>query len=189
MRYLLLFVFVTMPAFAQDDGWIRDAYHTAYHLEKMGSYAKAVQALQPVVEAYPRGYAVNLRLGWLNHLYGKYAESEKYYRMAIQSAPGALEPRLGLLLPLLAQQRWDEVEQMAYQILKDDPCNYYGNLRLLEALRKQLKFDLARRQAEKMVALYPADTHFLTEQALALQGLGETEQAATILTDVEILMR
>lgn len=164
--------------------WITEQYHRSFRLEALASYREAIKALAPLHAAYPSGYAINLRLGWLHYLAGNDSESEIYYRKAVGIAPGAAEPRIGLLLPLLAQAKWADAELESYRIIRDDPYNYYANLRLLIALRMQKKYELAIRQAEKLVRRYPADTLFLKELGLSLQADGQTDQARTVLQDV-----
>ena len=178
MKTLLVGLLLCTALAAQaDDGWLQLAYRKSYDLERDGHYAAALQALQSATEGTPRDYTLALRLGWLAYHSGDYPDSEHYYRSAVQAAPQAIEARLGLLLPLLAQLRWAEAEQVAYQILKDDPLNYYATLRLCVALRAQGKLDLAQRQGEKLLARYPGDSAALGQLALTLRAAGDAQQA------------
>lgn len=111
-------------------------------------------------------YLVNLRLGWLYYSSGNYANSKQRYQMAITAAPAAIEPRLGYMLPLLAQARYAEVEAAATQVLRMDSANYYASLRLAIALRMQGKLDQAAEVNNSMLNLYPTDVAFLTQLAL-----------------------
>jgi tetratricopeptide (TPR) repeat protein len=128
---------------------IKLAYYQSYHYERTENYNAAISAMLPVLEAYPKGYIVNLRLGWLYYLSNHYANSMQRYVTAIKTAPDSIEARLGLILPQLAQERYSQAEQTAYQIINKDYANYYANLRLIIILRKQRKSDLALDIAKK----------------------------------------
>ena len=114
---------------------IAGSYKRSFDYEGVQDYQNAIRALSPVYEAYPNGYTVNLRMGWLFYLNGNHANAAAHYEVATRAAPMALEPKLGRLLPLLAQGRWSDAETLAYQIVSVDHYNYYGNLRLLVALQ------------------------------------------------------
>ena len=166
---------------------IRDAYSRSYIYEKSGDYKDAIKALMPVYKSYPNGYTVNLRLGWLYYLSGRYGDSEYHYKKALKAIPTSVEAMLGLMLPLMAQQRWGDVESLAYRILKIDYYNYYGNLRLSVALRNEKKFSIAEAVDRKMLSIYPTDVNFLNELALSLLGQNKKLYAKTIFENVLIL--
>ncbi len=193
MRYVILLLLLFLGASglrAQDSlsyEAIRDAYYRSYQYEKVQDYENAIRALMPVYKAYPEGYTINLRLGWLYYLSGRYANALEHYGKAVQTAPMAVEPRLGYMLPLLAQGRYAEVEQVAYHVLNTDYYNYYGNLRLAFALRMQQKWELAEAVTRKMLTLYPTDISFLTELGLIRDALGARAEARAIFQDVLIL--
>jgi len=169
------------------DDWIEDAYREAGQLETQGMYDKASAALQPVLQKYPHGYTVNLRLGWLAYISANYTQSEQYYRQACKVLPDSFEPRIALLLPLLASKQWQPAEQTAYQILKDDPYNYYTNIRLLKALQAQKKYELAQRQTEKLLTRYPVNVPLLESFAMTLLAKGDASRGQAIRKDIEIL--
>ncbi len=184
---LLIALAIPVSAFSLTYTDIKEAYHRSYIYEKSGDYADAIKALMPVYKSYPNGYTVNLRLGWLYYLAGRYADSEYHYKKALQAIPTSVEAVLGLMLPLMAQDRWSQVESLAYRILKTDYYNYYGNLRLSVALRHQNKFSMAEAVDRKMLTLYPTDVNFLNELALSLLGEGKKLYAKTIFENVLIL--
>ncbi|MEN8216481.1 MAG: tetratricopeptide repeat protein [Pseudomonadota bacterium] len=172
---------------AADDSWIQQSYHKSFHYEQTENYKTAIKSLLPVVRAYPKGYTVNLRLGWLYYLMGRYANSIAHYEVAIKTAPNAIEAKVGKLLPLLAQERYSKAEQTTYQILNTDFYNYLGNLRLSIALRKQNKTDLALEVVNKMLFLYPTDVNFMVELGQLYDQKGEKEKAAAVFQDVIVL--
>jgi tetratricopeptide (TPR) repeat protein len=186
-RIILISLLVLTNLFALSDQEIKDAYYKSYNYEKMGNYTDAIKAIMPVYNDYPETYTVNLRLGWLYYLNENYANSLEHYGKAIKISPYSLEAKLGELLPLLARERYGEVEKKAFQILDADYYNYYGNLRLVFALRMQQKSDLAEKIALKMLAIYPIDVSFLTEYALIKFAQGEKDTAFKLFYDILIL--
>ncbi len=163
---------------------IRDAYYRSYGYEKGQNYADAIKAIAPVVSAYPQGYTVNLRLGWLYYLSGNQANSKVHYLAAIKSAPASIEAKLGYMLPLLAQERYEEVESVAKQVIRVDASNYYANLRLAYALRMQKKYDASSELLIQLLTYYPTDVKFLTELALVRVAQDQRESARRIFFDV-----
>ncbi len=185
--FLLIALFIPVSAFSLTYTEIKEAYQRSYIYEKSGDYTDAIKALMPVYKSYPNGYTVNLRLGWLYYLEGRYADSELHYKKALQAIPTSVEAVLGLMLPLMAQDKWPQVESLAYRILKIDYYNYYGNLRLSITLRQEKKFSMAESVARKMLSIYPTDVNFLNELALSLLGEGKKLYAKTIFENVLIL--
>jgi len=166
---------------------IAQSYYKSYNYEKMGNYGDAVKAILPVYQEYQKGYTVNLRLAWLYYLNKNYANSLEHYENAIKIAPYSLEAKLGHLMPLLAQEKYQQVEKESFEILNRDYYNYYGNLRLIFALRMEKKYDSAEKIALKMLALYPIDVSFLTEYALIKYGQGEKKTAIQTFNNILIL--
>ncbi len=180
----------TPPVAGQQGGPAPDAaaaYKRSLDYERVQDYQNAIRALAPVHEASPNGYTVNLRMGWLFYLNGNYANAEAHYEAATKAAPMALEPKLGRLLPLLAQGRWSDAETLAYQVVSVDHYNYYGNLRLAIALRMQGKLDAAYQIALKMTGAYPADVLHAVELAQIQDARGEKAEARRIFGEVLLL--
>jgi tetratricopeptide (TPR) repeat protein len=186
-KIILISLLILRSLFALTDEEIKDAYYKSYNYEKMENYTDAIKAIMPVYNDYPETYTVNLRLGWLYYLNQNYANSLEHYGKAIKISPYSLEAKLGELLPLLAQERHGDVEKKAFQILDVDYYNYYGNLRLVYALRMQQKLDVAEKIALKMLAIYPIDVSFLSEYALIKFARGEKESAFKLFYDILIL--
>ncbi len=185
--FILSILFWSQTILADDNSaQIKKAYYQSYHYEQIENYNTAINAMLPVLAAYPKGYTVNLRLGWLYYLSNHYANSMRHYITAIKTAPDSIEARLGLILPQLAQERYSQAEQTAYQIINKDYANYYANLRLIITLRKQGKSDLALDIAKKMLAYYPSDKLFLEQLGLIYKEQGN--QAKAILVFAELLI-
>lgn len=183
--FILFVTFISQPKLTQKQ--IQEAYYKSYNYEKMQDYGNAIKSIMPVYKEFPNGYTVNLRLGWLYYLNKNYANSFFYYDNAMKIAPGAVEPKLGYMLPLLAQQKYKESETVGSQILLIDYYNYYGNLRLAYTLRMEGKFSLAEKVVNKMLILYPIDVSFLTEKALLYVAQKDMENALKLFSDIIIL--
>ena len=108
----------------------------------------------------------------------------KYYDLAIQLAPQAIEPKLGRLLPLLADTKYAEAQSTAEQVVRGDPVNYYGNLRLAFALRMQGRFAAAEQVVHRMLAAYPADISLLLESGLLDAAQGRADAARETFAEV-----
>lgn len=145
---------------------IQQAYYKSYNYEKIGTYKDAIDTLLPLYKQYPKGYTLNLRIAYLYYLDKKYANAANYYNQAIKIAPNALDAKLGQLLLLIAQQQYSKCSELAYQVIKVDYYNYYGNLRLAYCLRGQQKYDVAGQIILKMLGIYPLDIALLNEYAL-----------------------
>ncbi len=184
-KLILIFLFVIIPSlFAITPEEIQEAYHKSFNYEQIEDYENAIRTLSPVLDEYPNGYTVNLRLGWLYYLLGKYANSIEHYQKASQAVSTSLEAKNGMLLPLLAQNKYNETLSTAYQVVSIDHYNYYGNMRLAFALRMQKKFDQAEQILNKMLAVYPTDVTFLSELALVKYNQGDKETAGSLMWDV-----
>ena len=177
----------TNKCVALDFATIKDIYLQSYNYEKTGNYKDAIRVLLSIYNSASDPYMINLRLGWLYYLDGKYANSIAFYKKASKIAPEAIEPLLGISLPLIAQGRFSEVEIFMYQVLKKDFYNYFGNLRLTTALRCQKKFDQAEKISEKMLRFYPTDINFLLELGLVEKGKGNINRAKGIFKNILLL--
>ncbi len=187
LRALVIFLFLTTVSFGLTEEKIKEAYSKSFQYEKIGRYKDAIKALSAVYNEYPDGYTINLRLGWLYYLSKKYANSIFHYEKAIKINPYSIEAKLGYTLPLLAQERFSDVEKVCYQILYTDYYNYYGNLRLSYVLRMQKKYDLAEKVSKKMLYIYPTDINFLTELGIIEYLKGSKKEAIKIFKNILIL--
>jgi tetratricopeptide (TPR) repeat protein len=163
------------------------AFAESYQSEAAGEYVDAMDALVNTYNKYPADYTINLRYGWLYYMSGEFDDSMSHYRAAIQAEPESIEARLGYMLPLLALERYADVETAAYQVLKKDSNNYLATLRLVTALRLEGKWDVAEKAAREMLALYPSDVSFLAELAVIKAGQGNENSAREISRTIRIL--
>lgn len=185
--WVVLFLLGSTTAWGMTTQEIMEAYSKSYNYERLQDFGSAVNSLAAVAQGYPAGYTVNLRLGWLYYLKQNYADSLHHYEIAMKSAPSSIEARLGYILPLMVQGRYDRVEAVAYQILETDRYNYYANLKLAVALRMEKKYQAAEKVLQQMLTFYPVDVTLLTELGLVREAEGKVDAATAIFTDILIL--
>ena len=77
--------------------------HESYACETAGDLASAIQSLQDMGTRGSNTCVVQLRLGWLYYCTQEWKRSEACYERACQLAPEAIEPLLGMMLPLQAK--------------------------------------------------------------------------------------
>ncbi len=153
-----------------------ESFRQSHQAEGEKKYAEAIKVLAHVKIAKS-----------LDYLAADYSTSRKHYENAVNLAPKAVEPLLGLLLPLLADQRYPEAEEKARKARTLDPNQYLANLRLSYALRLQGKLADAEKINDSMLKLYPADTTFLLEQGLTLTGQKKATEARGVFAQVLML--
>lgn len=163
---------------------VLECYSASHNHEKTQNYDDAISALTPLRKDNPRDYTLNLRLGWLYYLNANYANARKHYQQAAMVSRSSIEARLGYMLPLLAQERYEEVESVARLIIKVDYSNYYANLRLAYVLRLEKKYDQAEKILDHMLLLYPSDVSFLTELGLVKEAQNEPAAARQLFYDI-----
>ncbi len=163
------------------------SYQDSYKYEKAGNYLDAIRSVVPVYKAYPETYTINLRLGWLFYLLGKYNDSVAYYKQAEKLAPSSLEVKNGLAMVYLAKEKWEQAEEKCTQALTIDYYNYYGNMYLISTYKGQQKYQECLAVAQKMLYILPTNTTFLNELAIAYYNLDQTEDAFRVFNSVLIL--
>ena len=164
-QWLLAFT----PAYAGTDPW-----KESYRLENLFQYDAALTALNNVSGD---DELLLLRRGWLNYLKGSHSKAIEYYKKAINKNSKSLDARLGIILPLLAQQRWREAELNANNALAIAPWNYYAHIRLMEAEQALKQWQQLATHAQAVHEHYPSDASVLIYLARAQQRLGNHDAA------------
>lgn len=188
MRNVLLVVLIVMPLFAID---VNKAYQESYRYEKMQDYKDAIKSLQPLLRTYPNNYTLNLRLGWLYYLQGRYGNAIVHYQRAALVKPKSFEPKLGLARVYLAKGDNTKAFEIAIAIIKQDFYNYYANYYAASALFVG-KPKESEKIARKMLERYPTDILFLKilGRSLAKYNINKAKQVYLYIlilhpTDVE----
>lgn len=163
---------------------VASLYEKSYRAEAALDYAGAMSALGEVVATWPNGYTVNVRLGWLNYLSGRYGESRACYEKARSAMPTSIEALLGLANVALAQGKYETAEGTLKKVLEMDPLNYTAGLKRSLACRMLKKPKEAEAIARKLLAYYPADVSLLVEYGWARWAVGDLTTATAVFNDV-----
>lgn len=155
-------------------------FQESYDQEALGKTQEALAALDRLSPEKNGSYLANLRKGWLQYRLGKNGPAIEAYTKAITLAPRAVEPRLGILLPLLAEKQWFAAEKNAREVLKLDPENYLATLRLAFALYNQNKFAESQPLYQKLVDAYPGDPEVRSGLGWALLKQHKTKEAVAV---------
>jgi tetratricopeptide (TPR) repeat protein len=161
-----------------------ELYRKSYQLEAQGKATEALDAMKRLRSEGASGYFPVARVAWLAYLAGRYAESSDAYREAIKLAPNAIEPRLGLTLPLLALQKWRELEAASREVLKLDANNAVGRARLAHANYMVGNYPDAGTLYRKLVDDYPADLDYQTGLGWALARMGRVKEGKQLFEEV-----
>jgi len=183
--FMVLF-FSTFAFSAQMSESVKKDYFKSYDYEQMGKYSEAIKVLSPLYKKYPKGYTLNLRLGWLFYLKKRYTNSVKYYKKATLANMYALDPKLGMISVYLETQKYKEAEIVAQELIKIDFYNYYANLYMVQSLVAQNKLDVATKIINKMLVLYPTDIKYLEQLAIVYQ-LQNSKYLLKLYEDILIL--
>jgi tetratricopeptide (TPR) repeat protein len=184
--YLVLVASLAVPAAAQAGRSSADSglFQESYDQEAAGKNQEALSTLDKLSSEKRDSYVAFLRRGWLQYRLGRNASAIEAYTKAIALAPKAVEPRLGILLPLLAEKQWATTEKYAREVLKVDPENYLATLRLAFALYNQGRFAEARTLYQRIVNAYPSDAEARSGLGWALLKLRKSRAAAAVFRAV-----
>lgn len=157
-----------------------EQFQASYDSEAVGRLQDSLAALDRVPAARRDSFVVALRRGWLLYRLGRYGEAVDAYNTAIGAGPKAVEARVGILLPLLAQRRWADVETNARAALRLDPANYLATLRLAFALYNLHRYDESAGLYRKLHDLYPSDVEVISGLGWALVKAGKAGDALPV---------
>jgi len=158
----LIILFMIVFGFSDE---IQKAYLNSYNYEKIADYKDAIKVLIPIYKKYPKGYTLNLRLGYLFYMNKKYENAIKYYKQASLSLPYSFEPKLGMMRVYLTTGEYDKVIQIGYSLMKINYYDYYVNLYTLQALVYKKNYKDALTIANKMLTIYPTNITYLVNLA------------------------
>ncbi|MEI6851234.1 MAG: tetratricopeptide repeat protein [Bacteroidota bacterium] len=176
---IVAIIMMTKSGFAQDNSAaLQEAFSSSYTLEKTGDYAKAADALKKLYDE--KSYEINLRLGWLTYMGGKFTDACAYYQKAIELMPYGIEARFGYINPAAAMGNWDAVVTQYLEILKTDPQNTSANYKLGSIYYGKAKYAEALPYFEKIVNLYPFDYDSLLMFAWTNYRLGKLREAKVL---------
>jgi len=160
------------------------AYAQSYRLEKDSQFDASEQSIRMLAD---RGDDfAQLRQAWLAYQLGDYKLATARYSTIVTRYPNLVEARLGLMLPLMAQKRWQDAAVQARAVLSQYPGQYIAHLRLLRCEEAMQQWDVVDAHATEMIALYPSDPDILIAKARARAGRRQVNEArdayAVVLT-------
>lgn len=182
---MLAIVFSLNIALAQDNKKLQDAFNNSYTEEYNKEYKKAILSLTNVYDA--KSYELNLRLGWLYYIDGQYTQSVTYYQKSVDLMPYAIEPRFGIVYPLSALTKWDDVAKQYEEILKTDPNQTTANYRLGLIQYNKGNFAKAKPYFDKFLNLYPFDYDANIMSAWTNLMLGKVNEARILFNKALLL--
>ena len=168
----------------EDISRIASLFESSFAQETVGNVDRALRDVLTVLQVKPAHYIAHYRAAWLYYLKGKYADSTRHYDQAVALAPGAIEPRLGLMLPLMAAQRWGEAESLGEQIYREAPGNYLAGSRLAFVYFSQGKYEPAERLYRAVLKNYPSEIEMMLGLSWTYLRQGRKEEARTLFEEV-----
>jgi tetratricopeptide (TPR) repeat protein len=189
MEFLKLLTFVTLfsvsyKATAQEKS-LPEVFATSYTYETNKQYAEAIKVLKAVYSE--SSYTLNLRLGWLYYLSQNYTNSILYYQKAVKLMPAATEPLWALSYPLVAAEKWAEVDKTYASIIKLDPKNASAHYKLGLNYYYRKNYSVAKQHFDIALNLYPFDYDILLYSAWTNYFLGKTSDAKVLFNKVLLL--
>ena len=146
----------------------------SYRLEQVFQYDAAIRVLKNISSD---NELVTLRRGWLNYSKGTHSKSIEYYKKAIKINNNSLDARLGIILPLLEQQRWREAASNANKVIEIAPWNYYAHVRLMLTEEALKQWDKLAKHSSAVHQRYPSDATVLVYMARANHKLDNKQKA------------
>jgi tetratricopeptide (TPR) repeat protein len=165
-------------AVAQNAETIKNAFSKSYALENSKQYQKAADEITAVYDA--KSYEMNLRLGWLLYEVGRYNDAVDYYQKAIVLHAYSIEAKLGLVYPLSAQNKWDEVLNQYRLILAIDAKNTLVNYRTGLIYYNLKNHASAQKHFDTVLQMYPFDYDCLLMSAWNNYALGDKTEAKSL---------
>ncbi len=162
---------------------LQQLWERSYAAERTTNYVAGVEATRQII-ATSDCYLANLRLGWLQYLRGAYGEGITAYAKAVQMAPGAVTPLLGLVNCYMATGQTNAARQTVRSVLAVDPMQYTANLRVAELCTAAGDHAAATAYYLKLATLYPEDIAVADALAWSYFRQGLKSEALTIFGNV-----
>jgi tetratricopeptide (TPR) repeat protein len=150
----------------------------SYRLEGLYQYDAANNALNAIANKDPKNELLLLRRGWLEYLSGNHSKSIEYYKKAASVNGQSLEAQLGMIMPLMAQQRWREAAASANKVLETAPWNYHAHIRLMSCEQALKQWSTLEKHAQQVAARYPTDASIWIFLGRARHHLGNKDGAS-----------
>ena len=166
-----------------------ELFETSFAYEATGNLDKSLNAVLQILRLDTGHYLGNLRAGWLNYRKGRYDESIKFYRKAISLKAKAIEPKLGMMLPMMAARRWSDAEVLAKEVLGVAPNNYLAGSRLAFIYFSLGKYRQAEKQYKRVLEAFPSEIDMMLGLGWTYVKQGRKKEAEEIFKEVLTIRR
>lgn len=180
-KKVLLIVLLSLTSFGLNAQTFTEqvkAFQQSYLYAASGNYTEGINSLKAVY--VEDSYEINLRLGYLSYLAGRFTESIAYYSKAIDLMPYSIEARLGYAFPASAIGNFSVVLEQYEKILEISPNNSIVMHRIGLIYYGRDDYMKAEKYFEKVVNLYPFDYEGLTMLAWTKLKLNKTREAKAL---------
>lgn len=155
--------------------------------ETNGNLDKAIESLKSIYSANKDNYLINLRLGWLYYQKKDYSKSKEYYLQAVSINPKSIEAKLGLTLPLSANNEWEKIKELYLDVLKINAMDYTANLRLGQIYLQNSDYNNAKKHLEIAYNSFPSYYEPNLSLGWTYYYLGNKDKAKMLLTQALML--
>ena len=182
---IFVFMLIVNAVFSQvNQQALEAAFTKSYAFEKSSDFSASMDAMKKVYDE--SSYEMNLRLGWLNYNAGLFDESVIFYSRAQKLKPYSEEARFGLILPMAALGKWDDVIKTYDEILEVSPNNTVALYRLGLIYYGRKDYNKANTIFKKVVDLYPFGYDGLLMLGWTSYFLGNSNQAKVLFNKVNL---
>ncbi len=172
-------------SFSQEVNKINLAFSSSYDFEAKGNYDQSIKSLEDIYDK--SSYLMNLRLGWLNYAKKNYDNSIKYYQIATTLMPGSEEALWALLNPLVAKEKWAEVDKTYLAIIAIDPKNSIAHYQLGLNYYYRKNYTTAKKYFDVSLGLYPYDYSSVLMSGWNNYFLGNKEEAKMLFNRILLM--
>lgn len=177
-KHLAVIITVTSLTVNSQNKALATAFSQSYDYEAIAKYDAAISSINTVYNA--TSYEINLRLGWLNYLAGKYKESVSFYQKAIALMPAATEPKWAIINPFTKLESWNDIEKTYLSILKLDPKNNTANYNLGLIYYYRKDYFSAKKHFDVSLNLSPFGYNNMLMSAWTNYFLGNKNEASVL---------
>ena len=156
---------------------VASLYKQSYAAEAIRDYEGAIASMKEIAALGVDDYVLHLRLGWLSYLSGRYEQAIAEYRKAIQKAPKALEPKLGIMLPMMALRRYRDALDVGIEVLRAAPTNFLAQSRVAFCYYQMGRYRDAEKWYRKALQGFPSNVDMRVGLAWSLLKQGRKEEA------------
>jgi len=187
LKKIILAIGVTVSIYssAQDSRNSQLAFSKSCGFESKYQYDEAIKAIKEVYNE--KSYPMNTRLGWLCYLNKNYTSSIAYYQKASSLMPAAAEPLWAMVSPLLAAEKWGELEKNYLSIVKIEPKSAIAHYKLGLIYYYRKNYSAAKKFFDISLNLYPMDYDSLLMSAWTNYFLGNKDAAKILFNKVLLL--